>query len=174
MTPTQTSSSPADPASERGPQQPLPAPPCCWQGRRSPSSSVKVSRLHPGWPPGAPGPEMGGWTLFYYSPNLGPQEQVVGGMLHASESGYFKASSNHKYWKEPARNGRGRTLFTSLAWSMPCRSSETWPKVSLAACRVAFKVALSWDSSCFHCLKQNCRRGGIRCNKALSTTGQKG
>ena len=40
---------------------------------------------------------------------------------------------------------------TSLAWSMPCRRSESWARMFRAACRVALRVALSLDSSCFRC-----------------------
>uniref|UniRef100_M3Z8X6 Uncharacterized protein n=1 Tax=Mustela putorius furo TaxID=9669 RepID=M3Z8X6_MUSPF len=48
-----------------------------------------------------------------------------------------------------ASESPGSTALTSLAWSMPCRSPESWARVSLAACRVALSVALSLDSSCF-------------------------
>lgn len=48
-------------------------------------------------------------------------------------------------------------MLTSLARSMPCRSSETRARVLLAACRVSLRVALSRDSSCFQCW----RGGGV-------------
>lgn len=48
----------------------------------------------------------------------------------------------------------GGAVLTSLARSMSCRILETEARVSLATCRVALRVALSRDSSCFRCWRQ--------------------
>lgn len=51
----------------------------------------------------------------------------------------------------------GGDPLTSLAWSTSCRNFETKARLSLAACRVALRVALSRDSSCF----RRWRRRGV-------------
>lgn len=65
----------------------------------------------------------------------------------------------------------GGVALTSLARSMPSRSSESRARVSLAACRVAPRVALSLESSCFRCWSRWGVGGGDRTEGEVGATG---